>query len=287
MNTAKLFICATPIGNLQDISFRLLEILKSVDLILCEDTRITQKILNKYQIPKKVITYNEHHKQKLNPQIINWLKDKKNIALVSDAGMPGIADAGKELINLCYQEKIKVEVIPGPSAFLLALVYSGFSLDKFTFYSFAPKKENEKIIFLEEITNKDETTVFYETPHRLLSTLKLCTEILKNRKICVAKELTKVFEEIFIDTSENIYKYFLNKEIKGEYVIVISSEEDEKLKVKKNISQEDLNFITQNLLMLIKIGYTKKDAVDFLKEKTKYAKSLIYNIANEFKDKNS
>lgn len=276
----KLFICATPLGNLKDISFRLLETLKNVDLILAEDTRVTQKILNKYQIQKKIITYNEHNKNKLNPQIINWLQDRKNIALISDAGMPGIADAGRELINLCREEKIKIEIIPGASAFLLALIYSGFSLDKFTFYSFAPKKEKEKKIFLEEIANKDKTIVFYETPHRLLSTLKVAGEILSERKICVAKELTKIFEEIFIDTAKNIYKQFLNKKIKGEYVIVISNKEAKKSAINNKLTKEEKNFIIQNLLMLIKMGYTKKDAVNFLKEKTKYSRNLIYQIAN-------
>jgi 16S rRNA (cytidine1402-2'-O)-methyltransferase len=217
----RLFIVPTPIGNLKDITIRALEVLKTVDYILAEDTRNTIKLLKHYQIKKTLKSYHKFNEHNINENIISDLRSGKNIALVSDAGTPGISDPGYLIIKKCIEENINIECLPGPTALIPALVISGFPADRFIFEGFLPHKKGRKKR-LEEISKYDITTILYESPHRLLKTLTELKQYIDNKKICICRELTKVYETIIRGNIEEVINYFNNKPIKGEIVIVIS-----------------------------------------------------------------
>lgn len=216
-----LYVVATPIGNLKDITLRALEILKSVDLIACEDTRVTKKLLHNYKIDKKLISYHQHSKITKIDYIVSLLKEGKNIALVSDAGTPSISDPGVKLVSEVEEiDNIKIVPIPGPSALTTALSVSGITADKFVFLGFLPTKKGRATI-LGEIKEERRTVVFYESVHRIIKTLKSLET--GDRKIVICRELTKMFEEIIKGKKEEVLNYFeSNKDkIKGEFVIII------------------------------------------------------------------
>jgi len=208
-----LFVVATPIGNLQDVSLRSLEILKSVDLVLAEDTRVTKKLLNKFEIKTRLLSYHQHSKLNKVEHIINLLVQGKDLALVSDAGTPGISDPGNKLVREAVLKEIRVIPIPGPSASISALSVSGFPTDKFVFLGFPPQKKKRQSFFKEVLESKY-PVVLYESKHRILKTLKE----LQDREIVLARELTKVFETIYRGKANEIDL----KEIKGEFVIVVN-----------------------------------------------------------------
>ena len=220
----KLYIIATPIGNLQDISARAIETLKSVDYILCEDTRHTQKLLSFYNISNKLISYHQHSNQRKINYILDLLNKEHNIALVSDAGTPGISDPGNKLINIAI-EKLndpKVIPIPGPCALIAALSVSGFPTDKFIFYGFIPQKKGRRKI-LEQITKNSLTSVFYESGHRINKTLNTLLEFNLEKKIVICRELTKKFETIYRGAVGDLLPLMNNKALKGEFVIIIAN----------------------------------------------------------------
>ncbi len=220
----KLYIIATPIGNLQDISARAIETLKSVDYILCEDTRHTQKLLSFYNISNKLISYHQHSNQRKINYILDLLNKEHNIALVSDAGTPGISDPGNKLINIAI-EKLndpKVIPIPGPCALTAALSVSGFPTDKFIFYGFIPQKKGRRKI-LEQITKNSLTSVFYESGHRINKTLNTLLEFNLEKKIVICRELTKKFETIYRGAVGDLLPLMNNKALKGEFVIIIAN----------------------------------------------------------------
>ena len=216
-----LFVVSTPIGNIKDISIRALEILKEVDVIACEDTRHTSNLLSFYDISKKLISYYEHNKKYRCPQLIRWLKDGQNIALVSDAGTPAISDPGYYIIRAVINEGIKLEVIPGASAVLCALVASGKPTDKFVFEGYLPRKKEARRKKLGEVLGEKKTFIFYESPHRLQKTLEDMHLVMPEQDICICRELTKKFEEIVCDKAENLLKKYRERKPKGEIVIVI------------------------------------------------------------------
>jgi len=218
----KLYIVATPIGNLEDISLRALRILKEVDLILCEDTRVTRVLLEKCEIKTPTLSYFQHSKVGKVNKIIDLLKQGNDLALVSDAGTPGISDPGNKLIQSVLQElpEIKIEPIPGPSAVISALSISGLPTDKFIFYGFLPhKKGKEKI--LKEIMNNKFTSVFYESTHRILKTLTKLQDLGLKKQIVVCRELTKKFETIYRGDIEQVLNQLNKDTTKGEFVVVI------------------------------------------------------------------
>ncbi|MCK5305873.1 MAG: 16S rRNA (cytidine(1402)-2'-O)-methyltransferase [Candidatus Omnitrophica bacterium] len=219
--TGNFFIVSTPIGNKKDITLRALEVLKEVDLIACEDTRHTHRLLKHYEIKKALISYFEHNKTKRAPQIIKWLKEGKNVALVSDAGTPGICDPGYYVIRLARQEEIPVSVIPGPSALITALIASGKPPDKFIFEGYLPRKKGVRRKKLEALAVEERTVIFYESPYRLLKSLEDIEIFFKDRKICCCRELTKKFEEVITDTPANLVKHYREKSPKGEFVLVL------------------------------------------------------------------
>ena len=218
-----LYIVATPIGNLEDISLRALRILKEVDLILCEDTRRTQKLLNYYQIKKKTLSYHQHSKLKRIKEIIDLLKKGKNLALVSDSGTPGVSDPGGKLIEKIVQilgNSVKVVPIPGPCAITCAASISGFFMDKFLFLGFPPKKKKRKKFF-EEILNSKYPVIFYESPYRILKTLNELKAKNPDLEVVVAREMTKKFETIYRGKIDKVIEKIKNDKTKGEFVIIV------------------------------------------------------------------
>lgn len=216
-----LFVISTPIGNIKDISIRALEILKEVDIIACEDTRHTSKLLSFYNISKKLISYYEHNKKYRSPQLIRWLKDGQNIALVSDAGTPAISDPGYYIVRSVLDENIKLEVIPGACAALCALIASGKPTDRFSFEGYLPRKKEARRKKLKEAFEEKRTFIFYESPHRILKTLDDVYLVMPDENICICRELTKKFEEVICDKAENLIKKYKGSKPKGEIVIVI------------------------------------------------------------------
>lgn len=224
----KFYVVATPIGNLEDITLRAIRVLSEVDLILCEDTRVTKKLLNKYQINKLTESYHSKSKISKTEKIIELLKGGKNLALVSDAGTPTISDPGSVLVREIREKLpfVQIITIPGPSAILAALSISGVPTAEFIFLGFIPHKKGRETLF-KEIKDLKRTVVFYESPHRILKTLNSLNEILKdekNRKVSVAREMTKIFEELVDGSAEEVLNYFQKnpEKVRGEFVVIVS-----------------------------------------------------------------
>lgn len=216
-----LFIVSTPIGNLKDISLRAIETLKEVDLIAAEDTRHTKILLDHYDIKTPTTSYFEHNEMKKGYALIEELKQNKNIALVTDAGTPGISDPGFQLIKLARENNIPITVIPGPTALIAALSLSGMPAHSFIFEGFLPVKSAARRKKLLEFKDETRTVIFYESPHRILKTLKDIEEVLDNPVLCVARELTKKFEEIKEAPASELYLHFSKSKPRGEFVILI------------------------------------------------------------------
>lgn len=224
-NRGKLFVVATPIGNLQDISFRAVETLKKVNCIFAEDTRTSKKLINHYDIDTKLYSYHDHSSEKEIARLLDFLKDNKDVALISDAGTPTISDPGYSLIRQCINEGIDVIPIPGASALTAAISASGLPSDAFTFIGFLPTKKGRKKK-ISSLENLDMTIVLFESPHRLIKTLNQLKEALGERPIVVARELTKLYEEIIRGNFSSAIEFFEAKKIKGEIVIMIGKNDD-------------------------------------------------------------
>ena len=224
-----LYICGTPIGNLGDITLRVLEILKSVDMIAAEDTRNTLKLLNHFDIKAPLISYHEHNKMQKGEEILRLLSDGKNIALVSDAGMPVISDPGEDLVRLAIENRIEIVTACGPTAFTTALVSSGITGRRFAFEGFLSVNKKERLSHLNEIKNDTRTLIFYEAPHKLTGTLSDLLEVFGNRKIAVCRELTKKFEEILRCDITSALHHFKETPPKGEFVLILEGADKEEL----------------------------------------------------------
>ncbi len=218
---SKLILIPTPIGNLKDITLRSLEALKAVDYLLAEDTRITKKLLNHLEIEQTVYSYHQHNEHQKLDYFISRIKEVESVGLVSDAGTPGISDPGFLLVRACIENDIEVECLPGPSAFIPALVQSGFPSDKFVFEGFLPHKKGRQKR-LEQLKTEERTIIFYESPYRIIKLLQQVNDIFgAERSVSVSRELTKMFEETKRGTVEEALEYFQSKAIKGEFVVVI------------------------------------------------------------------
>ena len=268
-----LYLVGTPIGNLNDISPRALNILKNVSLIACEDTRQTKKITSHFAINNRLISFNKHNSLTKIPKIINFLKEGKSVALVSDAGMPSICDPGEDLVKNIHIHDLKIICIPGPSAALTALISSGFPASKFNFEGFIPKKKKEREKILSEISMNEKTTIVFESPHRLK---KLLNELKEHcggqREISVSRELTKKFEEKINNNIDNVINIFKDREIKGEITIVIRG-------INKN-KKEDFNepHLKKEIMELIDAGLSLSAAAKYLAKKKNLKKNLLYNL---------
>ena len=276
----KLYICATPIGNLKDITLRVLETLKEVDLIAAEDTRHTLKLLNHFDIKKPLISYFEHNKQYKGTVIINELKSGKNVALVSDAGTPVISDPGEQLVKECIENGIGIESLPGPCAAVTAITLCGLDSKRFMFYGFLSHKKQDKIKELEEIKNIKYTLVFYEAPHKLVSTLECINEVFGNRDIAILRELTKIHNEALRMSVTDAISYYNEKEPKGEYVLCVSGAEDivEEIDLFSSMSLEE------HIDYYVERGFNKKEAIKKCAEDRNLPKREVYNLVMKKED---
>ncbi len=273
MEKGKLYIVATPIGNLEDITYRAIHILETVDMIVAEDTRHTLKLLNHYHITKHMISYHRHSDKTKVEEIIAKLKEGKHIALVSDAGTPGICDPGEEMIRRSIEEGIQVVPIPGACAFVNALVCSGLDTETFLFLGFLPLNKKNRKQKLEQIQNSNHTTILYEAPHKLQTTLKDLQTIVGNRSIVIARELTKIHEEFIRGSIEEIIEKTTN--IKGEMIIII--EKNTENETQKNTQQISLE---EQYAYYEKQGLQKKEIIKTIAKERNVPKNEIYMYFN-------
>jgi 16S rRNA (cytidine1402-2'-O)-methyltransferase len=217
-----LYVISTPIGNLGDITLRALEVLKSVDVIAAEDTRHSGMLLKHFEIKKPLVSYHQHNEAMRAAQLIERLATGEDVALITDAGTPGLSDPGARLIRECIKRGLPFMIVPGPSSILAALVGSGFSIEKFCFRGFLPTKSGQRERELRAAINREETTTFFESPHRLAKTLAACIEIMPDRQLCVARELTKKFEEFRRGLASELLAHYQTHPPKGEIVLLIS-----------------------------------------------------------------
>ncbi len=274
-----LYLVATPIGNLQDISLRALETLKTVDLIACEDTRHTGKLLKHFGIRNKLKSYHEHNEERRTAELADLLQNGKSIAVLTDAGTPGIADPGFRIVQTAHEAGIKVSVIPGAVAFVNAVVISGLPTDSIFFGGFLPSKKGERRRRLEEIREIPATVVFYETPHRIAQALNDCFEVLGDRKASVVRELTKLHEEIRRGTLAELKDGFAGEKTKGEIVLMIDRQNAETAKS----SEESEKTIVERVYELENKGIGHKDALKKAAKEFGLSKSEAYKLLIENK----
>ena len=255
-NYGVLYLVATPIGNLEDITYRALRILGEVDFIAAEDTRHTLKLLNHFEIQKPMISYYEHNIRERGEKIIARIKDGNNAALVSDAGTPAISDPGEDLVRLCIEEGIRVIPVPGAVAGINALICSGISTKRFSFEGFLSVNKKSRIDHLESVKNSEYTLIFYEAPHKLLNTLGDMLKYFGNRRLTVARELTKKFEQFIYTDIENAIKHFTENQPKGEFVLIIEGADKE-----ESVSPFDNMTILEHINYYIECGMDKKEAM--------------------------
>lgn len=268
----KLYICPTPIGNLEDITYRTLRVLKEADMIAAEDTRHTIKLLNHFEINKPLTSYHEHNKMTKGFVLIEKLEEGMDIALVSDAGMPGISDPGQEIVAQCIENGIEVEVLPGASAFVIALVGSGMNTDKFVFEGFLDRDKKKKKKRLDEIKHEMRTMVVYESPHRLKDTLKHMREYLGNRKISICRELTKKHEEYIRTDIEGAINYYEENSPRGEYILILEGCKEVFTEEDKYEGLDDREYV----IALIEEGLSKKDAIKTVSKARGLKKDVVY-----------
>lgn len=229
----KLYLCATPIGNLEDITLRVLRTLKEADLIAAEDTRNSIKLLNHFEIKTPMTSYHEFNKIEKAYQLAGKLRDGMNIALVTDAGTPGISDPGEELVRICCEEGIEVISLPGAAACITGLTVSGLHTKRFSFEAFLPRDKKQRGMIMEELKRETRTVIIYEAPHHLLHTLEELYQVLGDRKISVCRELTKKHEEVIRSSIGNVVEFYREKEPRGEYVLVIEGKSHEDIAQEK------------------------------------------------------
>ncbi len=278
MGKGKLYLVPTPIGNLKDITLRALEVLQSVDEIAAEDTRTSLKLLNHFNIKKTLFSYHKHNEQGKSLDIINKLNNGIDIALITDAGTPGISDPGSVIVEKCIEENIEFEVLPGATAITTALVYSGLDTTKFIFRGFLPRENKERNPVIEELKNVRDTIILYEAPHRLLNTLGYINENLGNRKIAVCRELTKLYEEIYRGRISEAIEFFTENRPRGEFVLVIEGKSDEDIKSEREALWSDLS-IEEHLIKVIESGIDKKEAIKLVAKERGLTKKEVYKYS--------
>lgn len=268
-----LYLCATPIGNLKDITERCIETLESVDLIAAEDTRQTLKLLNHFEINTKMTSYYEHNKTEKGAKLIEMLKEGKNIAVVSDAGTPAISDPGEDLVKVCIENGIKVSPVPGAVAGISALISSGLPTGRFCFEGFLSVNKRQRKIHLQEVKEEKRTMIFYEAPHKLRATLDDFYTAFGNRRICIAREMTKKFEEIELTDIKTAIEKYENQQPKGEFVLVIEGADKEEL-------TEDYSNLTieEHLKKYIDDGLSENDAMKAVARDRKLRKNEVYAV---------
>jgi len=256
----KLYLCATPIGNLEDITFRVVRTLKEVDVIAAEDTRNSIKLLNHFEIKTPLTSYHEFNKYDKAKVLVSRMLGGENIALITDAGTPGISDPGEELVRQCYEAGVEVTSLPGAAACVTALTLSGLSTRRFAFEAFLPADKKEKAAILEELKSETRTIIIYEAPHRLKKTIAELLSVLGSRKLTAVKELTKLHENVFLTTLEEALVYYEENEPRGEFVLVIEGRKIEELKKEKEASFQEMD-INEHMKLYLDKGMDKKEAM--------------------------
>lgn len=275
--TGTLYLCATPIGNLEDITLRVLRTLKEVDVIAAEDTRHSIKLLNHFEISTPMTSYHEYNKIDKGRYLIGLLKEGQNIALITDAGTPGISDPGEELVKMAYEEEIPVTSLPGPSAVVTGLTLSGLSTRRFAFEAFLPSDKKERNNILKELQTETRTIVIYEAPHRLIKTLKELSQALGDRRVTVVRELTKKYETAFQTSLLKAIAHYEEVEPKGECLLVI-----EGLRIEDLLEQEKEKFLTlsldEHMNLYLGRGMDKKDAMKAVATDRGITKRDVYQM---------
>ena len=280
--TGMLYLCATPIGNLEDVTLRVLRILKEADVVAAEDTRQSIKLLNHYEIKTPLVSYHEHNKYEKTPVLVQRMLKGETIALVTDAGTPAISDPGEDLVRACYEAGIPVTSLPGPAAVITALTLSGMPARRFTFEGFLPVDKKERKEVLDRLAKTTCTTIFYEAPHRLVKTLKLLSERLGDRKVTVCRELTKRHETAFQSTLEGAVAYYEANDPKGECVIVIAGRSREEIRQEEKARWEDMS-IEDHMEHYISQGLDRKEAMKKVAKDRGVQKREIYNYLEKQK----
>ena len=278
----KLYLCATPIGNLDDITFRVLQTLKEVDLIAAEDTRHSIKLLNHFDIKTPMTSYHEFNKVEKARYLVQQLQQGINIALVTDAGTPGISDPGEELVKQCYEAGVEVTSLPGPAACITALTLSGLATRRFCFEAFLPTDKKEKQWILEELKRETRTIIIYEAPHRLVKTLTELKETLGNRRITICRELTKKYEEAYQTTFKEALEKYENEEPKGECVLVIEGKSISEMKEELEKSWEEMS-IEEHMERYESQGIDHKEAMRMVAKDRGISKRDVYQYLMERK----
>lgn len=270
--SGKLFVVGTPIGNLGDITYRAVETLKSVDFICAEDTRVTIKLLNHFEIKKRLVSYHEHSVKQVSDEIIDRMLSGESCAVVSDAGMPCISDPGEDLVRRCIENEIPIEVVPGPTAMASAVAISGLSVSRFSFEGFLSVTKKQRYTHLEEAAKDTHTLIFYEAPHKLVNTLGDMLEYFGDRKISICRELTKIHEEVIRTTISGAIEYYADKNPKGEFVLVVEGFSPEK--AADGLTIDDA---VEKAQELISAGMRAVDACKEAAKITGFKKSDIYS----------
>lgn len=271
----KLYLCATPIGNLEDITYRVLRTLKEVDLIAAEDTRNSIKLLNHFDIKTPMTSYHEYNKIEKAYQLVDKMREGLDIALITDAGTPGISDPGEDLVRICYEEGIEVTSLPGPAACITALTMSGLPTRRFAFEAFLPREKKERADVLGQLKNETRTIIIYEAPHHLVKTLEELYEVLGDRKIAICRELTKRYEEKTLTTISESLAYYKDNEPRGEYVLVLEGKTFEELKKEEQKTWESMS-LEEHMAVYESQGIDHKEAMKLVAKDRGISKRDVY-----------
>lgn len=276
----KLYLCATPIGNLEDITYRVVRTLQEVDLIAAEDTRNSIKLLNHFEIKTPMTSYHEYNKIEKAYQLVDKLREGKDIALITDAGTPGISDPGEDLVRICYEEGIEVTSLPGACACITALTMSGQKTRRFSFEAFLPKEKKERAFILERLKDETRTIIIYEAPHHLTATLKELQQALGNRRITICRELTKRYEEKKLTTIDDALRFYQENEPRGEYVLVIEGKSMQEIEEEQKKSWESMT-IEEHMAIYENQGVNHKEAMKLVAKDRGVSKRDIYQALLE------
>lgn len=280
--SGKLYLCATPIGNLEDITLRVLRTLKEVDLIAAEDTRNSIKLLNHFDIKTPMTSYHEYNKVEKSYTLIDKMRSGVNVALITDAGTPGISDPGEVLVAMCYEAGIEVTSLPGPAACITALTLSGLSTRRFAFEAFLPPDKKERKAILEELKSETRTIILYEAPHHLVGTLEELYETLGNRRMTLCRELTKKHETAFCSTIKDLLDFYQDQKPLGECVLVIEGKSREEIREEEKAAWEEMS-ISQHMEVYEKQGIARKEAMKLVAKDRGVTKREIYQALLEIK----
>lgn len=271
----KLYLCATPIGNLEDITLRVLRILQEVDLIAAEDTRNSIRLLNHFDIHTPMTSYHEYNKYDKAKELIEKMRQGKNIALITDAGTPGISDPGEELVRMCAEEGVEVTSLPGASACITALTLSGLSTRRFAFEAFLPADKKERQAVLQELPEETRTLILYEAPHRLRKTLEELYQTLGNRRMTICRELTKKYETAFRTNLEEALRHYETEEPRGEYVLVVEGKKQEELQKERQEAWKEMS-LEEHMKFYEAQGTPRKEAMRLVAKDRGLSKRDVY-----------